>query len=136
MNSMKLPELKALAKERSLNGYTTMKKQVLIDALSAHYQTPDPDMKLTELKALAKEYSLRLHGYSKMKKQVLIDALSAYQTPEPDNFDLNDLLSIFDDKNGPTPYTENFIPAQLTGDTHQHNHTGTSTKGSDNAHND
>ena len=93
MNSMKLPELKALAKERSLNGYTTMKKQVLIDALSAHYQTPDPDMKLTELKALAKEYSLRLHGYSKMKKQVLIDALSAYQTPEPDNFDSNDLLS-------------------------------------------
>ena len=41
MNSMKLTELKALAKGRGLHGYSRMKKKDLIDALSVD-QTPKP----------------------------------------------------------------------------------------------
>ena len=103
MNSKTLTELRALtkealtlAKESGLRDYYKMKRQVLIDALSAHH-TRDPDtmtsMKLPELKALAKEAIAKerlakergLRGYSKMKKQVLIDALSAHQTPDSKN---------------------------------------------------
>lgn len=81
-SGMSYPELKALAKEASIEGYNKMKREDLVAALIANLQAADssgdptgnaPDETLEELRALAEEAGIE--GFEDMDEDTLIAAL-------------------------------------------------------------
>ena len=87
-NKMTVVELKAMAKQKGLSGYSKLKKQELIQLLGLNkvvdkvqnktkntHNVSKKNMTVLELKALAKKEGFS--GYSKLKKQELIDLLAS-----------------------------------------------------------
>lgn len=101
IESLKLPQLKEMAKQYKIKGYTKMKKQELVNELLAlqsaggiqnipnvpgiveqQNETRDYSMlTVAELKKIAKDRKIK--GYTTMKKQQLVDVLKNIQVSEP-----------------------------------------------------
>ncbi len=89
LSSLKLPELRALAKERSLTGYSKLTKPQLLERLGGEVKpvpkaTPGDlsKLKVPELRALAKERGVT--GYGKLTKPQLLEELDKPVPPPED----------------------------------------------------
>lgn len=70
LNVLTLEELKGFAKDRKISGFSTMRKNELLEVLPTNIE----ELRLTELKALAKEH--KLNNFSTMRKDELIEELT------------------------------------------------------------